>query len=92
MHTEQDFYSVFIHTKAGDEIFTVRAVSDYAAARIVRELTGHMAASEHDVMRIFSDGASEPDIQQASGLRAALRNPPFPPVAACAFAERAARA
>jgi|GEM_PF-3259366 len=92
MQTHQDFYSVCIHTKAGDEIYTVRAVSDYAAARIVHKLTGHMAASEHDVMRIFDAGAAAPDIHPASSLRAALPNPPFPPVAACAFAERAARA
>jgi hypothetical protein len=47
--TQGNYYTVCIHTDAGDETYTVCAASDYAAARHVCALTGHMARSEHDV-------------------------------------------
>jgi hypothetical protein len=49
---QEHYYSVFIHTESGGAAYTVCAVSDYAAARQVRSLTGYMADSDRDVMRL----------------------------------------
>lgn len=56
MQQHQDYYSVCIKTPAGAQHVTVRASSDYAAARHVCALTGFMATSERDVTRL-ADGA-----------------------------------
>ncbi|MFN7112811.1 MAG: hypothetical protein ACK4PK_00450 [Alphaproteobacteria bacterium] len=50
--TQSDYYSVCLHSEAGDETYTVCATSDYAAARHVYALTGRMACSERDVQRL----------------------------------------
>ncbi|MDY0008990.1 MAG: hypothetical protein RBS08_04725, partial [Bdellovibrionales bacterium] len=47
--TNAAYYQVCLHTEKGDEIYTVSAVSDYAAACHVRAMTGRMAQSDSDV-------------------------------------------
>ncbi|MBW7910990.1 MAG: hypothetical protein H3C49_06920 [Alphaproteobacteria bacterium] len=88
---EQDFYCVCIHTPQGDETYTVRAASDYAAARMVRAQTGRMAASERDVLRLFT-ATAEQRKQPRTDSRMQPPNPPLPPVWLHALATRHARA
>lgn len=71
------YYNVCIHTAEGDETYTVCAVSDYAAARRVRTITGHMAAHENDVIRIASTFSPFP-LAAATPETAQTFSPPSP--------------
>ena len=52
MNMGKGYYSVTIHSGAATEVHTVFALSDYAAAIKVRNMTGCMARSEEDVSYI----------------------------------------
>ena len=54
MNMGKGYYSVTIHSGAVTQVHTVFALSDYAAAIKVRNMTGCMARSEEDVCYIFA--------------------------------------
>lgn len=80
--TQSDYYSVCLHSSAGDETYTVYAASDYAAACRVRVLTGRMAESERDVQRLpqrphsFTTPKRAMPFSLPSGVYAATDAPP----------------
>lgn len=66
MNMGRGYYSVTIYNGTATQVHTVFAMSDYAAAIKVRDMTGCMARSEEDVFYILPHAP----VWQLAGMQA----------------------